>query len=354
MAYATTDPGQRSASEIEQEVDAERARVSETIDALQRKVSVGNIVDQVVKAVGENGGEISRNMAASLRQNPLAVVLTGVGLVWLMAGSGPGGGYVESDEDRWRDDRRRPERWRAGSQLDPVEEGYDDYAEYRNPENEEDVSGEEGVEGGLRERVSGAAAAVSDGASAAAGRIREGAASAGAGMSRLAGRVGEAGHRVTRHAPGLGDMRHRAARAGRSGLHGIEDFMQEQPLVAGALALALGAALGSALPRTRTEDDLFGEESDRVKRSLRTTAEEEGSKLARSASAVADEAKSVVGEAVDGLASSGSSALDRVEEALDDATERLRRRAGEEAGTQEGSATEETEQQPAHSDMTPR
>jgi hypothetical protein len=51
MAHATTGEA-RSASEIEREVDAERARVSETIDALQRKASVGNIVDQVVKAVG--------------------------------------------------------------------------------------------------------------------------------------------------------------------------------------------------------------------------------------------------------------------------------------------------------------
>lgn len=333
MAYATTDPGQRSASEIEREVDAERERVSETIDALQRKVSVGNIVDQVVRAVGEHGGEVSRNLGLSLRQNPLAVMLTGVGLVWLMAGNGPGGGYAESD-DRWRDDRRQRE---PGPRLDPVEEGYEAYAEYQNDEQDY----EEDAGGGLRERVSETASAVSEGVSAAAGRIRDGAASAGAGMSRMAGRVEDAGERLARHAPHLGDVRHRAAETGRSGLNGLEAFMQEQPLVAGALALAVGAALGSALPRTRTEDELFGEESDRVKRGLRATAEEEGGKLARSAAAVADEAKSIVGEAADELARSGSSALDRVDEALGDAGERLRRRAEEEAATQEGSATGE-------------
>ena len=48
---------------------------------------MGNIVDQLVKAVGENGGEVSRNLGRSLRDNPIAALLTGVGLAWLMAGS---------------------------------------------------------------------------------------------------------------------------------------------------------------------------------------------------------------------------------------------------------------------------
>ena len=40
---------------------------------------------------------------------------------------------------------------------------------------------------------------------------------------------------------------------------------RDQPLVAGALAFALGAALGSTLPHTDQEDALMGEASDAVK-----------------------------------------------------------------------------------------
>ena len=88
MAEFSTNPGDRSVTELEREVDRERERVSATIDELQSRASVGSLVDQLVKAVGENGGEVSRNLGRSLRDNPLAALLTGVGLAWLMAGSG--------------------------------------------------------------------------------------------------------------------------------------------------------------------------------------------------------------------------------------------------------------------------
>ena len=87
MAEFSTNPGDRSVSELEREVDRERERVSATIDELQARASVGSLVDQLVKAVGENGGEVSRNLGRSLRDNPLAALLTGVGLAWLMTSS---------------------------------------------------------------------------------------------------------------------------------------------------------------------------------------------------------------------------------------------------------------------------
>ena len=102
MAEFSTNPGDRSVTELEREVDRERERVSATIDELQARASVGSLVDQVVKAVGENGGEVSRNLGRSLRDNPLAALLTGVGLAWLMAGSGP----RRDEANRWEDQER--------------------------------------------------------------------------------------------------------------------------------------------------------------------------------------------------------------------------------------------------------
>jgi hypothetical protein len=321
------------AREIEREVDAERQRVSETIDALQRKVSVGSIVDQVVKSVGEHGGEVSHNLAVSLRQNPMAVLLTGVGLVWLIAGGGPRAGRPDWErDDRWRErvSGTSPE---AGDPLAPF--GDEDPAHRAFGEHPGSESGPgfgqrlAGAAGSVSEGVGAAAGSVSEGVGAAAGELREGYARVGETVSRLAGRAGEAAHRAAGYAPGMGDVRHRLARGGQSSLRGLEAFLDEQPLVAGALALALGAAIGSALPRTRTEDELFGEESDRLKQSLRATAEEEGGRLARSAAAVADEARAMVGEASEELARGGSSVVERMDQAIDDAAERLKRRAGE-------------------------
>lgn len=45
----------------------------------------------------------------------------------------------------------------------------------------------------------------------------------------------------------------------------ITSLFNQQPLVAGALAFAAGAALGAALPHTAQEDQVLGEEADRIR-----------------------------------------------------------------------------------------
>jgi hypothetical protein len=45
----------------------------------------------------------------------------------------------------------------------------------------------------------------------------------------------------------------------------VMDTFQNQPLVAGALAFAAGAALGAALPHTKQEDAVIGEVGDKVR-----------------------------------------------------------------------------------------
>jgi hypothetical protein len=74
-----------------------------------------------------------------------------------------------------------------------------------------------------------------------------------------------------------------------------------QPLAAGALAFAAGAAIAAALPRTQMEDDYFGERSDQFLEDAERLFEEERAKLGRVAKATADEAKAVMSEKADGM-----------------------------------------------------
>ncbi|RAI25746.1 hypothetical protein CH338_31095, partial [Rhodoplanes elegans] len=46
---------------------------------------------------------------------------------------------------------------------------------------------------------------------------------------------------------------------------GLMRIVREQPLVVGAVGLALGALIGAAMPRSRTEDQLMGEAADDMK-----------------------------------------------------------------------------------------
>ncbi len=95
----TTYSADDSPEALEREVDAERTRVAETLDALQDKMSVGNIVDDVVRSFSRYGGDMASNLGRQVRQNPLPLLITGVGLVWLMSSSGRDRARYARDED---------------------------------------------------------------------------------------------------------------------------------------------------------------------------------------------------------------------------------------------------------------
>lgn len=68
------------------------------------------------------------------------------------------------------------------------------------------------------------------------------------------------------------------------------EILEESPLMAGALALTVGAAIGLATPSTEQERELFGETRDNLMRQARGTAHEMGQKVQRVAEQVQDAA----------------------------------------------------------------
>ena len=339
MAEFSTNPGDRSVTELEREVDRERERVSATIDELQARASVGSLVDQLVKAVGENGGEVSRNLGRSLRDNPLAALLTGVGLAWLMAGSGRPRDEAQDWDDPDSDDLRYG-RDRLSEAPMPSASSYGSSAEGAWPRSEYADPSAESEEGGLRERVADVAGRVGEGVSDAVEGVRERASemsqSAGAGLTRAGDTIRETG----------GAVRHRAGAARRSAAgtshymrNGLDTLIEDQPLVAGAIAMALGAAVGGALPRSRVEDRMFGEQSDRAMETVRTLAKDQGAKVQATASAVVDEALNIAGEASAELGAklpSGEEIVDAAESKVREAASRLREASGVDTGQEPG------------------
>ena len=328
MAEFNTNPGDRSVTELEREVDRERERVSATIDELQSRASMGNIVDQLVKAVGENGGDISRNVGRSLRENPMAALLTGVGLAWLMAGSS----------------RRHGKGWWLGFGRPALPSrhrpGFADFRRFGRSDRRRRVGT---VWRALTEAPAPSGEGLGQRAAEAAGRIGEGVSETVAGLKDRAAdfahaagsRLGQAGDAVR----GVGSTaRHHAgaARRGAAGAssdmrQGLDSFMEEQPLVLGAIAMALGAAVGGALPRSRIEDRVFGEQSDRAMETVRTLAKDQGAKAQVAASAVVDEALNIVDEASAELGAklpSGEEIVDAAESKVRDAASRLREASG--------------------------
>lgn len=368
MAEFSTNPGDRSASELEREVNEERARLSETIDALQEKASVGNIVDQVMRAIGDNGGQVSRNLGRSLRDNPLPALLTGVGLVWLMAGSGrPASSRRDwedfDDEDLYGDEETYAGDYYRGDEAGAYA-GSTPSSDYQaRPTGYGTLSadttglgdtGDEEDRAGMLERASEAGAGLRERASEAGAGLRERASEFRHGaqdrLSSAGGAVRGASEAARRRAA---QTRRRMMRAGHDAREGLDSLIEEQPLVLGALALAVGAALGGALPRSRTEDRMFGAQSDRAKRSVRTMAEEEGRKVRATAGAVAAEAQHIADEAAGEVRERMPGGRDMVEQAearLGDAAARLREAGEKEAERQNLGRTGSERQDPGQTE----
>ena len=71
--------------EIERDLSGTRARLGATIDVLQRKLSPGEMADRAIAYAKETGGgAFGRNLAGTVRGNPVPVTLLGVGLAWLV------------------------------------------------------------------------------------------------------------------------------------------------------------------------------------------------------------------------------------------------------------------------------
>lgn len=80
----------------------------------------------------------------------------------------------------------------------------------------------------------------------------------------------------------------------RRGQRSAENFFENQPLVVGALAVAVGAAIGGLMPRSRFEDEHMGSHRDRLVSEADRILEEEKRKLGVVAEAAAGEARSIL------------------------------------------------------------
>jgi Protein of unknown function (DUF3618) len=304
-----TNPGAKSADEVQREVRQSRAEVEEALEAIQERFSPGQLFDQAVDYLrGSEGNAFLRNLGATVRDNPVPVVLMGTGLAWLML-SGPRPRTPYDDREDLLDD------YALGPYGAGDYPGYDPAADHA-PQYDDDVfagsafdedtlppGGEAGGTPDLTERAKEAAEAARGAAQGLAEDVRdtarewsEGARTAARGAREGARRVGTgARHRLRQTGEQLRHGAHGAgARAGHYGRRvrrGFFDTLHEQPLVLGALGLAVGAAIGAALPATETEDAWMGDKRDRLKDRATEAGAEQLDKAGAAAVAAYDAAR---------------------------------------------------------------
>ncbi|SFK00091.1 hypothetical protein [Bradyrhizobium sp. Gha] len=94
----------------------------------------------------------------------------------------------------------------------------------------------------------------------------------------------------------------------------LGDIMERQPLVIGAIGLAIGAALAGAFRTSQIEDDYVGDVSDQVKDDLSRRGSAVSQALREAADTIAAEASDLGAEAVDRMKQAGTGAAQAAKE----------------------------------------
>lgn len=290
MAYTE----KKSAAELQQELDAQRSRVENTIDQIQQKLSPGQLVDELLAYTKGGGGEFLSSLQRNVTANPLPVALLGVSLAWLMAKPQSASNHDDDrlwDEsinrnrgyDGYLDDEDYPIATISGSSLQRLRQisadgtRYSEFSDdagkiFRAPSDTRghraghftDEAGNRfkgfaNAAGTRIEQFRDEAGELLDEATgwashawrSAQGKLRDARDAVGSAAASGGGKVRRAGYQVRDQFGSLNET--------------IVHQFREQPLVGGGLAFALGAALGSALPHTDQEDAVMGEAADALK-----------------------------------------------------------------------------------------
>lgn len=255
----------RSSAEIEREVEQTRGEIDRTVEALKDKMTPGQLIDELTQSLkGTGAADMVGNLGAQVKDNPLALAMVGAGMAWLMIGKGA------SQTGATHDDPPA-----VGSRpSDPVSD-YGASASSRTTAGWADDS----AAGGLTAGAAHMAHQASDLAGEVAGRVQQTA------MHLKDQVMGQAGH--AKH--GVQAAGGQALRAGQGMQRGFMDMLEQEPLIIGALGIAVGAALGAAMPSTGMEDRTFGALRDKALDEGRTRLGE-GISVAKDAAGAALEA----------------------------------------------------------------
>jgi ElaB/YqjD/DUF883 family membrane-anchored ribosome-binding protein len=237
-----TGIGPQTPTAIAAQLDQDRAALAQSIEALRDRLTPNVVLEDALDYARANVGPYAQALEGAVRANPMAAILVGAGVAWLALGRRsapePAAAVMGSDwmthADRLRDV--------AILELDEID--------HETAHPAEVASHRAGVLSSLATATRAAMLRGLDGLSHEAQdsilAARESAYAARIAVARQAGRV-------------------------------IED----RPLLAAGIGMAIGAAVGAALPGTATEDRLLGPDRDRLLAQAKGLLREEQDKVAR-------------------------------------------------------------------------
>ena len=268
--------GRRTSSEVAHEAEDTRASLASTLEQLRTNLQPENVVDEVVSNARIGAASVADNLVGVAKQYPIPAVLIAAGSAMIMRFFSKGDRPEATGYEALGGGESRVSRASAPatSLRPPMLRNPSSFTETPGREAGRSASTGGGLLSDLQRRAQGASQAASD---------------------SISSQAGDAMQSVSRYMPrDSGEAKSKLA-----------NLFEEQPLILGAIGLAIGAAIGAALPITRTEDELMGSTAHRFRDSASDAARQEVGDMRAAAGeavdnvrhAAADSIKTVVNKA---------------------------------------------------------
>ena len=226
--------------ELQAEIADTREEMSETIEAIQDRLRPGNVVSQATETVKENvrervrgltdnAGERANVMMREVKHNAVPALMIGAGVAWMLM-----------DRSRHQRSQQWDTRQRGWSPY--TRSGRRTYGEYGRDYETNYVAAGTGFD------------MDDDDAEYSDIDYRNT-------YGQRRGLTSDVSHRASHM---MSDAKDRWQRTTRSTTNGLQRLMRDNPLLVGAAAVLVGAAVGAALPETERENEIMGETRDNM------------------------------------------------------------------------------------------
>ena len=294
----------RDPAQIEAEIERTQSKMNRTVERLEEELKPRNLIDTMFTKSEEYGVD-GRMVIDQAKRNPLALLLIGAGVLWLVSDKdakpsalkpdgNPFGGSDEDDRDWSTHDRHHRGYVEHMGRFEPRYAEEDDTAFRRRRDlhranylmieqkHDEDDSGFrkrlDAATDSMRERRDQLAEKASQASEATRERARQLAESTRDGARQFADSASE-----------------QASRAASQ----TQDAFYDHPLIGGLAAALVGAVAGAAIPASRTEREQFGSAAKHALDDAEETARRKGQQVADKAREKKDEAKAEAEKTLD-------------------------------------------------------
>jgi len=291
--------GTRDYDAMQREIRERQSRIGDTLHSIRRRLAPNTLKEQTMNRMTNRMSSGASSMGDMVRGNPVPLAMIGLGVGWmLLSRSG-------MDQRIANSGAMRSVRSTAGSTARYARDTF-----YSATDSVRDAASH------VYDRAGDMAGDAYESASDAAGRMTGGGTydgraggPAGRGMpqqhqsqgSRGGSQGGSRGGSMT------SSMTRQLGHVNSS----FWDLVEDHPLVAGVMGVALGAALGASIPGTRYEERWVGDYASQVTGAAKEAAQDAIERGTRAAQAAAEAAREHVAEAVDDVKGAAKEEINR-------------------------------------------